>query len=135
MIGALTILAFCYGYYEHNYNPFSKSVPADIVEYSRTMAFMVLVACQLYYSLALRNSTKSIFQIGLFSNIYLIGAIAVGLLLQLAVIYVPVLRGAFKLQMLSLNGWMIALFLGLFPLMVNELYKIFIRVHKKRSMQ
>jgi Ca2+-transporting ATPase len=135
LIGALTILAFCYGYYEHDFSPFSRSVPADIVEYSRTMAFVVLVACQLYYSLALRNSTKSIFQIGLFSNIYLIGAIVAGLLLQLAVIYIPVLRGAFKLQMLSLSGWIMAFFLGLVPLMVNEFYKIFIRMEKARTMR
>ena len=135
LIGALTIFAFCYGYYEHGYSPFSGSAPKDVLEYSRTMAFMVLVACQLYYSLALRNSTKSIFQIGLFSNIYLIGAIAVGLLLQLAVIYVSVLRGAFKLQMLSLNGWIMALFLGLVPLLGSELYKIFIRAKKARTMR
>jgi Ca2+-transporting ATPase len=135
LIGALTIFAFYYGYYEHGYSPYEKSVPADIVEYSRTMAFMVLIACQLYYSLALRNSTKSIFQIGLFSNIYLVGAIVLGLLLQLIVIHVPILRGAFKLQMLSLGGWIMALFLGFVPLMANELYKIFIRVKKARIMR
>jgi len=130
LIGVLTLFAFCYGYYEHGYSPFAESVPADIVGYARTMAFMVLVACQLYYSLALRNSTKSIFQIGIFSNIYLIGAIVLGLLLQLIVIHVPVIQVAFKLQMLSLSGWIMALFLGFVPLIVNELYKISIRLTK-----
>ncbi len=135
LIGVLTIFAFGYGYYEHGYSPFMGSVPEDIVGYARTMAFMVLVTCQLYYSLALRNSTKSIFQIGVFSNIYLIGAIVIGLLLQLIVIYVPAIQGAFKLQMLSLRGWTMALFLGLVPLLLNEFYKIFIRISKKKSMR
>jgi Ca2+-transporting ATPase len=135
LIGALSIFAFYYGYYEHGYSPFAESVPADIVEYSRTMTFMVLIACQLFYSLALRNSAKSIFQIGLFSNIYLVGAIVLGLLLQLIVIHVPILRVAFKLQMLSPGGWIMALFLGFVPLMVNELYKIFILVKEKRVMK
>jgi len=134
LIGILTIFAFCYGYYEHGYSPFAESVPADIVEYARTMAFMVLVACQLYYSLAMRNNTKSIFQIGIFSNKYLIGAIVLGLLLQLIVIYVPAMQRAFNLQMLSLSGWIMALFLGFVPLLVNEIYKIFIRVSKKKIM-
>ncbi len=133
LIGLLTIFAFCYGYYEHGYSPFEESVPADIVGYARTMAFMVLVACQLYYSLALRNSTKSIFQIGVFSNIYLVGAIVLGLLLQLIVIHVPVIQGAFKLQMLSISGWIMALFLGFVPLIVNELYKISIRLSKVKT--
>ena len=132
LIGALTIFAFWFGYYEHGYSPFAESVPADVTEYARTMAFMVLVACQLYYSLAFRNSTKSILQIGIFSNKYLIGAIVLGLLLQLLVIYIPAIQSAFNLQMLSLRGWIMALILGLFPLMASELNKFFVSARKKR---
>jgi Ca2+-transporting ATPase len=133
LIGALTILAFWYGYYEHGYNPFSQSVPVNTVEYARTMAFMVLVICQLFYAFAVRNSSKSIFQIGVFSNKYLSGAILLGVLLQLIVIYIPVMQRAFHLQMLDLRGWLIVFSLGLVPLVLNEIVKIFIRARIKKS--
>jgi len=133
LIGALTILAFWFGYYEHGYSPFDMAAPEDTVEYARTMAFMVLVMCQLFFSLAVRNSSKSIFQLGIFSNKYLVGAILLGVLLQLVVIGIPLMQRAFHLQMLDLKGWIIAISLGLVPLLVNEIVKIFIRARIKRA--
>ena len=131
LIGALTIFAFWFGYWEHGYSPFDHTAPITTVEYARTMAFMVLVMCQLFYSLAVRNSSKSIFQIGLFSNKYLSGAILLGIFLQLTVIEIPLMQRAFHLQMLDFEGWMIAISLGLVPLLFNEFFKIFIRAQKK----
>ena len=131
LIGALTIFAFWVGYWEHGYSPFDHTAPINTVEYARTMAFMVLVMCQLFYSLAVRNSSKSIFQIGLFSNKYLSGAILLGIFLQLIVIEIPVMQRAFHLQMLDFEGWIIAISLGLVPLLFNEVLKIFIRARKK----
>jgi Ca2+-transporting ATPase len=133
LIGALTIVAFWFGYYEHGYSPFDKTAPESTVEYARTMAFIVLVMCQLFFSLAVRNHSKSIFQIGVFSNKYLVGAIVLGVLLQLIVIGIPVMQRAFHLQMLDLGGWIIAISLGLVPLLVNEIVKIFIRSRLKRE--
>lgn len=132
LIGALTILAFWFGYYEHGYSPFDDSVPANTIEYSRTMAFFVLVFCQLFYSLAVRNSTKSIFQIGIFTNKYLSGAILLGVLLQLVAIGIPFLRSAFHLQMPDLRSWVIIVSFGLVPLLFNEVLKVFIRLRMKK---
>ena len=131
LIGALTIFAFWFGYWEHGYSPFDHTAPINTVEYARTMAFMVLVMCQLFYSLSARNSSKSIFQIGLFSSKYLSGAILLGIFLQLIVIEIPVMQRAFHLQMLDFEGWIIAISLGLVPLLFNEVLKIFIRARKK----
>ena len=133
LIGALTIAAFWFGYYEHGYSPFDHTVPENTVEYARTMAFMVLVMCQLFFSLAVRNHSKSIFQIGIFTNKYLVGAIVLGVLLQLLVIGIPFMQRAFHLQMLDLGGWIIAISLGLVPLLINEIVKIFIRARLKRA--
>jgi len=133
LIGGLTIFAFWFGYYEHGYNPFSNSVPVNTVEYARTMAFMVLVIAQLFYSLAVRNSLKSIFQIGVFSNKYLSGAILLGVLLQLLVIGIPAMQRAFHLQMIDLRAWLIVISLGLVPLFFNEILKVFIRARLKRK--
>jgi len=135
LIGALTIFAFWFGYYEHGYNPFSDSVPLNTVEYARTMAFMVLVIAQLFYSLAVRNSSKSIFQIGVFSNKYLSGAILLGVLLQLLVIGIPVMQRAFHLQMIDVRAWLIVISLGLVPLFLNEIFKLFIRARLKKAVE
>lgn len=131
LIGALTITAYFYGYYEHGFSPFNKQVPLNTIEYARTMAFMVLVVCQLFYSLALRNERKSIFSIGLFSNKYLVGAIVLGLALQLIVVGIPVIQTAFHLQMPDLRAWGIIFALGITPLLVSELIKVFVRASNK----
>lgn len=127
LIGALTLLAFYIGLHEYGYTLGSSDIPDDILTYARTMAFVVLAASQLFYSLSMRHSTKSIFAVGFFSNRYLIAAIIVGLLLQLMVISIPFLSEAFKLQMLSLRDWSIVLCLAITPLIVKEIYKIFLR--------
>ena len=134
LIGVLTIFAFWFGYYEHGFSPFDDSVSSDTVEYARTMAFMVLVISQLFYSLALRSSVKSIFQVGVFSNKYLTASIILGVVLQLIVIGIPVMQRAFNLQMLDLKGWLMAFSLGLVPLIVNEFTKIVIRSRKTKNL-
>jgi len=133
LIGALTIAAYYFGYYERGYSPFDKQVPQNTIEYARTMAFMVLVVCQLFYSLALRHERKSIFSIGLFTNKYLVAAIVAGLALQLVVIGIPVIRSAFHLQMPDIQAWVIIITLGLTPLILNEIMKIFIRNLNKKA--
>ena len=132
-IGLLTMFAFWYGYFEHGYSPFDNSVPDNILGYARTMAFMTIISCQLFYSLAFRNRIKSIFRVGVFSNKYLIGAIIIGLMMQLTVIEIPVMRDAFKLQMLDLAGWITVVLLGLAPLAFNEIGKIFLRLRERIS--
>lgn len=133
LIGILTLVAFYFGLKEFGYSLGSQDIPEDIITYARTMAFVVLACSQLFYSLSLRNSTKSIFQIGLFSNIYLVGAIIVGLILQFGVITIPFFADAFKVQNLSLKDWIFVLCFSVIPLIVNELIKLVTRINKKRA--
>jgi len=56
-----------------------------------------------------------------------------GIALQLLVVGIPVMKQAFHLQMLDLRGWMIAVCLGLVPLLLNEIIKIFIRLRIKNK--
>ena len=131
LIGLLTLVAFYYGLSEHGYvlgsGMLSKEVLETALPYARTMAFVVLAASQLFYSLSMRSFTKSIFKIGLFSNMYLIGAIVAGVLLQLTVITIPFLANAFGVHNLSLTEWGIVIGFSLIPLLVNELIKLFTR--------
>lgn len=127
LIGILTLAAFYFGLNEHGYSLGSKDIPENVMTYARTMSFVVLAASQLFYSLTMRNASKSIFKVGLFTNKYLIGAIVVGFILQLGVISIPFLAGAFKVQMLSLGDWGLVILFALVPLAVNELIKLFSR--------
>ena len=92
---------------------------------------MTIVCAQLFYALTFRSPLKSFFQTGIFSNIYLIGAVVLGLILQLAVLLIPFMRNAFKLEMLDMNGWLTVIGLGLVPFTINEIAKLFIRITKK----
>ena len=134
LIGVLTLAAFVWGLMERGI-AFSEltSVAADHPDlvYARTMAFVVLAASQLFYSLSMRNPIKSIFQIGLFSNKYLAGSIVVGILLQLLLIEVPFLANAFRVTSLPANDWLIVIGFSLIPLAVNELIKAVHRIFDK----
>ncbi|MEI6603321.1 MAG: cation-translocating P-type ATPase [Clostridia bacterium] len=125
MIGSLTLVAFFIGLAEYGFSPFSPNIPDAVITNGRTMAFVVIATTQLFYSLTMRNSIKSIFKIGIFTNKYLIGAIALGLSLQVIVISVPFLANAFQVSALSPWNWVLVILLSLIPLTVNELIKFF----------
>ena len=133
-IGLLTILAFWLGYYQHDFSPYDNAIPENVHEYARTMAFMTIVACQLFYSLTFRHPIKSLFTTGIFTNKYLVGAVVIGLLMQLIVMGIPVLQKAFKLQMLDVRGWIYVGVLGLVPVVANEIVKAIIRSRKNLKM-
>ncbi|MFH0887213.1 MAG: cation-translocating P-type ATPase, partial [bacterium] len=63
-------------------------VTADINK-ARTVAFSVLALLQMAHVLNCRSDTRSVFELGLFSNKYLNWAIITTILLQLMVIYFP----------------------------------------------
>ncbi|MDF2801832.1 MAG: ATPase [Anaerocolumna sp.] len=131
LIGILTLAAFYFGLDEHGYSLVDKNIPEEVMTYARTMSFVVLAASQLFYSLTVRHGRKSIFQIGIFSNMYLIGAIVIGFILQLTVISVPFLANAFKVHNLSVRDWLIVIGFALVPLALNEIIKLFMRIFKK----
>lgn len=134
LIGLFTLLAFYYGLKETGYGLGSAYIPEASLTYARTMSFIVLAASQLFYSLSMRNPDKLIFQIGIFSNRFLIGAIVIGLFLQLIVITIPFLSEAFGVQFLSLRDWLIVLLFALIPLIVNEFIKFFARLTNKSKL-
>lgn len=76
------------------------------IEMSRTAAFATLVITQLVHVFECKSETKSIFEIPIFNNLYLVMAVACSLCMILGVIYVPSLQAIFKTVPLSLNEWM-----------------------------
>lgn len=97
---------------------------------ARTMAFFVLACSQLFHSFNLRSNTKSIFQIGFTSNMNLIYANIVSILLQFSVIFIPFFQPIFKTQTIKGFDLIIALVLSSLPLWMVELLKLFARWKK-----
>lgn len=129
LIGLLTMAAFAQGLLEFDtINSIADfaNVAEDSYELTnaRTMAFVVLAVSQLFYSLSMRSPDKTIFQVGFFTNKFLVGAIAAGIFLQLVVIEVPFLANAFKVHPLSMQDWAIVFGFSLIPFIVNEVIKV-----------
>ncbi len=97
---------------------------------ARTGAFIVLACSQLFHSFNCRSMTKSIFELGIFSNAKLVLATFVSFLLQVAVIYLPFGQKIFKTEALGIFDWFLVLIISSFPLWAMEICKIFFRKKK-----
>lgn len=90
---------------------------------ANTMAFAALTFSQLFHALDVRSDETSLFRLGLFSNPAMNKAFLAGMALQLAVLLLPPLRGAFSVVPLDGACWLTVLGLALTPLVVCELEK------------
>jgi Ca2+-transporting ATPase len=77
----------------------------------QTILFTTLTLSQMAHVMAIRSERQSLFRIGIFSNRPLLGAVAMTVLLQLALIYVPFLQTFF--QTMALPPFELALTLEL----------------------
>jgi Ca2+-transporting ATPase len=88
LIGGLSLLAQAWAFYGGS-------------AHWQTMVFTTLTLAQLVHVLAIRSEQESLFTIGLFSNLPLLGAVLGTVLLQLAVVYVPWFNAVFKTEPLG----------------------------------
>jgi Ca2+-transporting ATPase len=80
---------------------------ANGIEHWQTLVFTALTFTQLAHVLAIRSDRESLLTIGLFSNRPLIATVLLTVLMQLALVYVPVLNRVFDTAPLS--GFEVAL--------------------------
>jgi Ca2+-transporting ATPase len=92
-----------------------------------TMAFATLGLIQLTHSYNVRSNTKSIFQQGLLSNKYLLGATLLSGLLMVGVIIIPGLSNLFRVSHLSLEQWALVGLLSVSIIPMVEIVKLFKR--------
>lgn len=114
-MAACALLAFSYVLF----------VEKEGIERARTAAFIVLSVSQLFHSFNCRSQMKSVFELGIFSNLKLVAAFLVSLSLQLSVVYLPSLQKIFKTQNLNLFDWGLVLVLSSLPLWTMEVVKLF----------
>ena len=97
------------------------------VQVAETMAFVTLSLAELIRSFTVRSERLSIFQLGFFTNKYLLGAVGLSLVLLLAVVFIPFLQPIFNTHALTLREWEVVLGLALVPAVAEELTKWWLR--------
>jgi Ca2+-transporting ATPase len=97
-------------------------------EYWQTVVFTVLTISQLFHALAVRSERESLFEIGLFSNLPMLGTVLLTVALQVAVIYVPALNSVFHTRPLPAADFAACLGLSSLTLVVVEIEKRLIRL-------
>lgn len=113
IIAFCSLLAFAYVFFIEKGN----------VAHSRTAAFIVLCCSQLFHAFNCRSQSRSLFKMGLFTNLRLIMAVGLSFLLTMAVVYIPFLRIIFKTDPLSVYHWVLAIMLSTLPFWAMEAVK------------
>lgn len=90
----------------------------------QTIVFNVLCLSQMGHVMAIRSERQSLFQIGVFSNRYLIGAVVMAFVLQALITYVAPLQTIFHTEALSLNEFLLVGGLSAVVFLAVELEKI-----------
>jgi Ca2+-transporting ATPase len=114
----VTLSAFAYEWYTHG----------NLAQ-ARNAAFSVLVIEELLRAFSARNAVKTIWQVGLFSNLRLVLVVLLSLVLQLAILYLPGLQQLFGTGSPSLLQGAAWMALGAVPLTVLEVRK---RLHREQ---
>ena len=111
LIGVCTLLSFMVGrYYGMN------------LATCRTIALCTLVMSQLLHVFECRSERHSIFEINIFTNIYLLGALLVSITMICCILYVPFLRGIFNTVALNLGQWLLVIFFSGIIFLINSVY-------------
>jgi Ca2+-transporting ATPase len=91
---------------------------------ARDAAFSVLVIEELLRSFSMRSDTRTIWQVGLWSNMQLCIIVVVSFALQLAIHHLPALQALFETSPISPGQCVAWVVLGSLPLLVLELRKV-----------
>jgi Ca2+-transporting ATPase len=111
LIGVCTVLAFIAGKY------YGMGIEA-----CRTLALGTLVLSQLLHVFECRSEKHSLFEINPFTNLYLIGAVSVSIVMLLSIVYNPLLQNVFHTVPLNFGQWTIILFFSGIISFINSLY-------------
>jgi Ca2+-transporting ATPase len=105
------------------------SLPGGLVagtgdlRYGQTMAFTTLMLFQVFNVFNARSDQRSAFT-GLFANHWLWSAVGVSVLLQVGVVYTPVLQRAFSTVALGVDDWLFCTAVASSVLWLRELAKL-----------
>jgi len=108
---------------------FSTHYESDLTK-AWTMSLTILAVFQWFNVWNCRSEDRSIFTMNPFSNMYLVGATVLVILLHMAAIYTPVMQSFLKTVPLNFSDWLAILPIALLIILVEEIRKAFSRYKK-----
>jgi len=124
MIGMLSLIAFGIG------TTFFDT--GESVAFGRTMAFATLSISQLVHAFNMRSET-SILRMPIFQNIYLVGALIIGVALQASVISIEPIARVFRVVPLPMEAWVVVAGLAVLPIIIVEIEKFLLYPRKENQ--
>ncbi|MFW5895140.1 MAG: cation-translocating P-type ATPase [archaeon] len=100
---------------------------------AQTVAFTTMAMFQIFNSLNCRSSDKSVFELGFFSNKYLIGAIMVSILFQFAAVYLLAFNFLLGTTPIPILDWLIIILISSSVLVADEIRKLILKYRKGDS--
>ena len=120
-VAALTLFAYFTGHYFES-GVWEIANSAD----GMTMAFLTMSVAEIFHSYNMRSRRKSLFSMTK-QNKYLLGSMAISILLTTAVLYVPFLSNAFGFEHISLAEYAVSMLLAFCVIPLVETVKFFQR--------
>lgn len=121
------IVSLAMGYWWWSYREATES-------HWRTIVFTTLTLAQMGNALAIRSERDSLFRIGVFSNLALIGSVALTFALQLAVIYWAPLQNIFRTTALTGSELLLCIGLSTIVFWAVELQKMVSRSRQSKPL-
>jgi Ca2+-transporting ATPase len=90
---------------------------------AQCLCFVTLIFIQFFNAFSCRSLERSMFNLGVRANRWLIAAVTWEVLLLLLIIYLPALQGPFNTYPLDGQDWLVAVFAAATLIIVAEIYK------------
>jgi Ca2+-transporting ATPase len=98
--------------------------PSATLDDARTATFCTVAFAQLFFSIGCRSPRRTMPELGLFSNPYLLAAILASLALQFGTVTLPGVRGIFGVNELPTWDWGLIFLVALAPVTIVEVTKL-----------
>jgi Ca2+-transporting ATPase len=106
------------------YLVFNWAYARTTLEEARTIAFCTMVTFQWFQAFNARSDEYTAFRLGFFRNRWLIVSIAIAVVLQLAVVYIPAMQSAFRTVPIGIDMWGITILAGGGLFLIEEARKV-----------
>lgn len=128
VVGLVVMAAYIWSLYRYGWTWGEFLTDEDPIHVkASTVAFALLIIIQMVQAFNARSDRHSVFQLGLFSNKWLLGAIVSSLVLTVIMVEVPFIQGYLHTTSLNPEDWGIIVGSSIIVLVVEEIRKLFVR--------
>ncbi|MFC1655535.1 cation-translocating P-type ATPase [Patescibacteria group bacterium] len=133
-IGAIVVITYLWSLYNQGWQ-WGQSLDPDSLAYmkSSTFAFSILVMIQMVNAYNSRSSYQSVFKMGFFSNLFLVGSVAISLGVVYLLVQVPFFQEWIHTTGLEWYEWFIIIGASFSILFVEEIRKGIVRVRMAKE--